>query len=165
MKRKNRILEEWCKLLQFQYHTNTNWALTALEFLASLRICLAVWTSSASSQPFRTHTCCCTRTHRRSITCAHTRENRFTHLEANTRHPVGCETKHDMLRIVCANIDGVIRGHTCSAVLVTRPWWRRSACFWEKRWVWLFLSRARWICHKRDTDMHTHRKQTRRERG
>lgn len=38
------------------------------------------------------------------------------------------------------------RARTCSAVLVTRPWCNRSACFCEKRWVWLFLSRARWIC-------------------
>lgn len=35
---------------------------------------------------------------------------------------------------------------TCSAVLVTRPWCRRRACLCEKRWVWLFLTRARWIC-------------------
>lgn len=47
--------------------------------------------------------------------------------------------------------------HTCSAVLVTRPWFSLSACFWEKRWVWLFLSRARWICHKRHTHTHTNR--------
>lgn len=44
------------------------------------------------------------------------------------------------------NVHG--RGHalTCSAVLVTRPWCSRMACFWENRCVWLFLSRARWIC-------------------
>lgn len=48
--------------------------LTALESRASLRICLAVRTSSSSSsQLFRVQTCCCTRTHRRSITC--TRRN------------------------------------------------------------------------------------------
>lgn len=35
---------------------------------------------------------------------------------------------------------------TCSAVLVTRPWCSRKACLCEKRWVWLFLTRARWIC-------------------
>lgn len=46
---------------------------------------------------------------------------------------------------------------TCSAVLVTRPWWSRKACLWEKRWVWLFLTRARWICAaKRLSRLYSH---------
>lgn len=65
----------------------------------------------------------------------------------------------DLFSIMCTNI----QTHTCSAVLVTRPWCSLRACFWEKRWVWLFLSRARWICtHKH---IHTHRENKQGERG
>lgn len=48
---------------------------------------------------------------------------------------------------------------TCSAVLVTRPWCSRRACFWEKRWVWLFLNNARWIwqMEKGEEDTGRHR--------
>lgn len=46
-------------------HTGT---LTARELRASFKTCLAAWSSSTSATPRRTHTCCCTRTHKRSIT-------------------------------------------------------------------------------------------------
>lgn len=42
--------------------------LTAREFLASFSTCLAAWISSISPAPRNTHTCCWTRTQRRSIT-------------------------------------------------------------------------------------------------
>lgn len=66
--RKNRAEMSNSCTLTGQRDPGPGGGLTALESRASLRICLAVRTSSSSSQLFRVHTCCCTRTHRRSIT-------------------------------------------------------------------------------------------------
>lgn len=111
--------------------------LTAREFLASFSTCLAAWISSISPAPRNTHTCCCTRTHRRSIT-----------LETDRRRSV-MSGVHTYCNIHCwthREVSAAQMSATCSAVLVTRPWCSRRACFWEKRWVWLFLTRERWIC-------------------
>lgn len=110
-------------------------SLTAREFLASFSTCLAAWISSISPTPRNTHTCCWTRTQRRSIT-----------LETDRRGSVTSANTHKTLNTHIHRGERSKMSATCSAVLVTRPWCSRRACLWEKRWVWLFLTRARWIC-------------------
>lgn len=133
-------------------------SLTAREFLASFSTCLAAWISSISPTPRNTHTCCWTRTQRRSITLETDRRGSVT--RANTHTHKTLTNTHRGERTQTSA--------TCSAVLVTRPWCSRRACLWEKRWVWLFLTRARWICaaerHECKLTRKTWRRQTERMR-
>ena len=136
-KKKKNINSNLCMTAMQILRSCISHQLTAREFLASFSTCLAAWISSTSPTPRSTHTCCWTRTHRRSITLETDRRGSVT--SARSKHRLTNAREKKVRAAAQASA-------TCSAVLVTRPWCSRRACLWEKRWVWLFLTRARWIC-------------------